>query len=782
MRWIRFLIIILIFASNVNLYSQNAKKIWKGAQVYLDSKEYEKAINEFTKAIELDSTFTKAYIDRAYSLEQTGKLQEAANDYEIIVRLDEKDAELLYNAGRINFLINKFEKAYKYLEKATELNKKNLAAFQYEVKSLIELKKFEVAKVESEKAIALNEEDAQNYYYHGLISDSLSSFQRAEWDYNKAISINKNYEIAYIALAKVKSKLDKKREGVEVCSQVLNINTKNTDAYLTRAVIFHDLLEYPSAINDLSKIILLNPDSKEIYLLRGLYYKEFNQPQNAINDFTKVISSDNKNIEALLNRAQTYEDILNFESAIKDYQALTKLVGDDPKTGNLLAKAQAKLFELNKENNKPVIDLVDPFPKNSLIVTVADTLKKLKIKGIVKDQSELKYIKLNDVPVNFVKGEEAFEFESVINVSAKDRFTVLAVDVYDNVQTKIFVLDRTEVNKPMVSLLAPYASDNGEIYLDNDNNNLYVEGKITDDSKIKSILIEGTSASFAVDEKNPSFSATVNILNKNKFTVTAIDEYGNEAIKDFILNRESAVISENNPMGKTWVVFIENSNYESFASLEGPTKDVVMMKSALVNYEIHNIIHKQDLKKTELEKFFTIELRDLVRSNQVNSLVVWYAGHGKVINETGYWIPVDATRDDEFSYFNINTLKASMQQYSKYITHTLVITDACESGPTFYQAMRSGVKQDRSCDDWKDTKFKSSQVFSSAGYELAVDNSQFTKTFARALENNPDACIPIEDIVLQVQDAVKNNNQQAPKFGRIAGLEDENGTFFFISK
>ena len=165
----------------------------------------------------------------------------------------------------------------------------------------------------------------------------------------------------------------------------------------------------------------------------------------------------------------------------------------------------------------------------------------------------------------------------------------------------------------------------------------------------------------------------------------------------------------------------------------------------------------------------------------MNSLLVWYAGHGKFLNETGYWIPVDAKRDDEFTYFNINSLKAAMQSYSKYITHTLVITDACESGPSFYQAMRATPKE-RSCTDWEATRFKSSQVFSSAGYELASDDSQFTKTFANSLQNNPATCIPIEKIVSKVTEAVAKGGSQKPKFGKIAGFEDENGTFFFMKR
>jgi len=122
-----------------------------------------------------------------------------------------------------------------------------------------------------------------------------------------------------------------------------------------------------------------------------------------------------------------------------------------------------------------------------------------------------------------------------------------------------------------------------------------------------------------------------------------------------------------------------------------------------------------------------------------------------------------------------------MQSYPDLLTHTLVVTDACESGPGFIREVRS-VDETRSCNDWEATRFKSSQVFSSTGYEDANDNSQFTRTFANTLANNPDSCIPIERIVEKVTATVKGMDKQTPRFGKIAGMEDENGTFFFIPK
>ena len=65
-------------------------------------------------------------------------------------------------------------------------------------------------------------------------------------------------------------------------------------------------------------------------------------------------------------------------------------------------------------------------------------------------------------------------------------------------------------------------------------------------------------------------------------------------------------------------------------------------------------------------------------------------------------------------------------------------------------------------------------------WQSIIQNSR--ATFANTLLNNKNACIPIETIVQTVTAAVVTDKKQTPKFGRIQGLEDMLGTFFFISK
>jgi tetratricopeptide (TPR) repeat protein len=624
-----------------------------------------------------------------------------------------------------------------------------------------------------------------DYYWRGLIYRRLKNDLLGEKELRKSISKDKKLAEPRIELADLLISTNPK-EAMDQCNEVIKNNDRNTDAYLKRSKVYMKNLDYPSAINDISKTILIDPTNPAFYFERGKCYQQFNQHTNAINDFSKCIS-----LKAALKteapddyyyRAKSYEEIMDYDKARADYNRITFLSKYDAKAREMLELSQKRLYEINKEADPPEISIVSPVPLKDTIEIKGDKTTLL-LSGYLKDKSKIKSFTINNENVILVEKNGENDFLANINVSGIDKIAFSAKDDYDNEKVLNYALKRTEINPPRIIIIAPYTSEEGQVFLDTPTPNIAIQGKISDESPIKSITVGNFTASYNPNELNPAFTATLDISNLTKFTVVAEDIYGNRQETEFILNREGAGIAATNPMGRTWVVFIENSSYETFASLDGPIKDISTVRRALANYDIHNYIHKKDMTKAEMERFFNIELRDQVKKNQVKSLLVWYAGHGKFINDVGYWIPVDAKRDDEFTYFNINGLKAGLQGYSDVVVHTLVVSDACESGPGFYSASRS-ANAAPTCDNAQVAGAKSAQVFSSAGegYELASDNSKFTATFANTLMNNKNACIPIETIVKSVTAAVTTASGQKPKFGKIQGLEDMNGTFFFITK
>jgi len=763
-------------------FGQSARKYYKAGTEFIENLKYDDAIAQFTSAIGLEPSNPDYYYARGQAYEKQSKYTEAKADYEKSMIFAPKDVDALISLGTVCNKMGNFEESLRLLNHASALDKRNSRVYPEKVIALTNLKRYDQALKVSDTAIIIKD-TPMDYYWRGIIYRRLNNDILAKKELEKSISKDKKLAEPRIALAELLISSNPK-EAMEQCNEVIKNNDRNTDAYLARSKVYKKNLDYPSAINDISKTILIDPANPAFYFERGKCYQEFNQHVNAINDFSKCISLEAANKkedpDKYYARAKSYEEIMDYDKARADYNRITFLSKYDAKAREMLELSQKRLYEINRETVPPEIAVLSPVPAKDTVEIKGDKTTLL-ISGTIKDKSKIKSFMINNENVNMAEKNGEYDFLANINVNGIDKITFTARDDYDNEKVLNYAIKRTEINPPKIIIVAPYTSEEGQVFLDSPTPNIAIQGKISDESQIKSITVGSFTASYNPNELNPAFTATLDISNLSKFTVVAEDIYGNKQETEFILNREGAGIAANNPMGRTWVVFIENSGYETFASLDGPIKDVSTIQRALANYQINNIIHKKDMTKAEMERFFNIELRDQVKKNQVKSLLVWYAGHGKFINDVGYWIPVDAKRDDEFTYFNINSLKAGLQGYSDVVVHTLVVSDACESGPGFYTAMRSATDVP-TCDNTQVAGSKSAQVFSSAGYELAVDNSKFTATFANSLMNNKNACIPIESIVKLVTAAVATDNGQKPKFGNIQGLEDMHGTFFFITK
>jgi tetratricopeptide (TPR) repeat protein len=761
------------------ILSQSAKKYCDAAQKLEKAGNIDGAIENYSKAIETDPQYEKAYQARAKCYEKVNRKKEAVEDYIKAVAFDPKEKTLYYQAGLVLADLDRNKEADEYFRKAIERDKGYLEAIEADIKVLFKLRDYTNGLIATQLALDEKRSPA-NMYYHAVMLDSVNNQAEAEKYYRNAKYGDSKMIPAYIGLSSTLIKLGKLDEAMKICEEGLVKDPNSSEIYLQRSKVNAGRKDYQQAINDITRVILSKPDA-EAYKLRAAYYEILGQHHTAVSDYSQVIKMNDKDIIAYLKRAAANEHIQNFKAALADYNKVATLAAGNSKVEGIIKQARKKIYDLNRESEKPAIDVTSvKIEKNTIKVSADKT--QLELKGVVRDASLIKNMNVNSGTATF--SPDSLNPEFVLNITDLGKIseiTISATDVYNNTQITQYKVEKTESDKPIIAIETPVASFENEIFIDNNNADVYLQGKIKDASLIETIMVDGVIASFNPTRLNPEFSTQVKISEKKDITLTVRDIYGNENTTVYTINRSGVTAGLDNPMGNTWVVFIENSKYEHFPSLEGPAKDVTAMKSALANYKITKTLHKRDMTKLDMEKFFSIELRDYVRNNNVNSLLIWYAGHGKYVSPTGYWVPADGKTDDEFSYFGINNLKASMQSYASKLIHTLVITDACESGATFLMAMRGGEEEKR-CDNFELTKAKSSQVFTSAGYELASDNSQFTKTFVNTLNNNVETCLPIEKIVKKVSSAVSAAGNQAPKFGKIKDLEDEGGTYFFIKK
>ncbi|HUW91991.1 MAG TPA: tetratricopeptide repeat protein [Bacteroidales bacterium] len=784
----------VLFSISLAVSGQSARKYIKAGEEFMRSGMYEDAIDQFSKAVDESPTSEDPYLMRARAYESTGNFGLAYDDYKRAVNFVPGDAGVLYYLGRMCNTLALSEnatteeksrflgEAVSVLNKAIKAEYRNGKLYTEKVVSLIGMELWDKALGASDTALQMRD-DAVNYYYQGIIYQKKNDDVSARRQLEKAVTKDKYLSVARLELARLLTRLGEVNSALGQCNMVMRQDEKNVDAYLTRATVYEAKLDYPSAINDISTAILLEPARKTHYITRGIYYQRFNQHLGAINDFTKALTQDPSLSEVYLLRAKSYEEINDFEKAAADYGRIVTMNEYGSQAKKLQAEANERLYIINRETASPEIYIETPTIVSGREIEVGLDRNSVLVSGKVTDKSLLAEFSINGVPVLYEGKPGSSPFSAEVEITQDEQIRIVARDVYDNESVLTYRVRRTEVDPPEIQILAPYLIADNVLSIDSLASLIDIEGKVLDQNLIKSITIENVNAQYSLDNLNPSFIAKgIDVRNDDKITILVEDRYGNRTIKEYSLNRQGTTITESNPMGNTLVIFIENSDYQNFAGLQGPPKDANLVTGVLEeNYQVLPIRRLRNQTKQQMEKFFSIDLRDEVRARKIKSLVIWFAGHGKFINDIGYWIPVDARRDDEFTYYSLNTLRASMETYMNYLTHVLVITDACESGPSFYQAMRAEIKP-RNCADWTATQFKSSQVFSSAGYELAVDDSQFTRTFVSTLRGNPNTCISIEEIVTQVTKAVAQNNVQKPKFGKITGLKDEDGTFFFIKK
>ena len=92
----------------------------EGSKLVQDQKLY-KAIEVFTKVIELDPNWAEAWNKRATVLYMIGDYQESQNDIDKVLSLEQRHFGALAGQGLVNIKLKNYEKAIESYEKAQEI-------------------------------------------------------------------------------------------------------------------------------------------------------------------------------------------------------------------------------------------------------------------------------------------------------------------------------------------------------------------------------------------------------------------------------------------------------------------------------------------------------------------------------------------------------------------------------------------------------------------------------------------------------------------------------------
>lgn len=283
---------------------------------FLEEQKYEEAIQEYTEAVKLDSSFLDAFAKRSIAKEKSRDLWGSMED---LVRSNLVDTT---NAEQILF------RAQLYQEEG-----KNKDAIK-----------------DYSRAIKLSPNDSRAIMGRGLLNAEMGNHTSALIDFSMALNTHlEDTGHVYFHRGKARMKLEDWQGGINELTIALEYTPNNLNARIVRAIAFRRIKENDKAFNDLNFCISIDSLNPNLLNRRGLLYLDLNKNIEAKQDFLKAISIAPENIEALEYLGIVESDLKNYQKSIECYKKVLSI--DSSKVGNYCSIAHSYMKMGNHEKS-----------------------------------------------------------------------------------------------------------------------------------------------------------------------------------------------------------------------------------------------------------------------------------------------------------------------------------------------------------------------------------------------------------------------------------------------
>jgi tetratricopeptide (TPR) repeat protein len=269
-------------------------------------KEYDEAIRDYGRAIELDPKFIHGYLNRALAHCQKKEYDEAIRDSNKAIRLNPRDSQGYHIRGFIYSAKGKYTRAIEEYSEATSLDPKNELAFIDRGVARTHKKQYEWARWDFNIAIELNPKNAEayvgkadNYYLQG-------AYDLAIKDYSKAIELDPNNAVVYTLRGISYAKKKDYESALRDYDKAIELEPKNSGLHVEKGVIYLAMRDYNRAIQELNKAIGMDPNNADAYETRGSCYVKLRDYDKAIQDYDKAIELDPEHKNARRGREYAY--------------------------------------------------------------------------------------------------------------------------------------------------------------------------------------------------------------------------------------------------------------------------------------------------------------------------------------------------------------------------------------------------------------------------------------------------------------------------------------------
>jgi tetratricopeptide (TPR) repeat protein len=245
---------------------QAAKALAGGGEIYLDQKNYDKAIEFFKKASELDPKnatakpgLSEAYVGKGRLLLDGSQPDTAVYFFEEAAKANPNNAAAYAGLGECYDAAGNNDKAQAGFEKALALDP-NLTEL-FTPLGIIYYQKGEIAKAEDylAKSRTLRPGDPDTELFYGLILSKQNRNDEAIAAFQSAIGKEPTAE-AHLYLGEVYDRIDRDRDAIAEYQQAIQINPSYVEAYYNLGVAYYNREKYQDAATAYQQAVRLKND------------------------------------------------------------------------------------------------------------------------------------------------------------------------------------------------------------------------------------------------------------------------------------------------------------------------------------------------------------------------------------------------------------------------------------------------------------------------------------------------------------------------------------------
>lgn len=233
--------------------------------------------------------------------------------------------------------------------------------------------------------------------------------------------------------------------------------------------------------------------------------------------------------------------------------------------------------------------------------------------------------------------------------------------------------------------------------------------------------------------------------------------------------------------GAYYALIIGNDRYRHLPDLQTAVADAGALADLLSSRYGYRVEQLVDASRYEIVSALA---RYRTRLGETDNLLVYYAGHGYLdeASDQGYWLPVDAERDNPANWISNATITEQLR--AMQARHVLVIADSCYSGKLTRSA-DIALQINEADVEWLNrmASRRSRTALTSGGIEPVLDgggggHSVFAGALLAALRDNTRV-IGAEALYRLVRRPVVLNADQTPEYADIRLAGHDGGDFIF---